>query len=175
MCRVKIENCYQDKAVLLHTIKITKKWVAAVCMSLSRIKPLSTKSLVSQNTFTGWSCHFGDIGCQLCMCHTLSASPTWRTDCVYDYMGTLSALLAFCEGTPSLTGEFHSQRTSNEENWWIIRRKPEQAAKLLVIWDAMTLMAWTNNNIGMVLLIYIPAFCYKSISETTVKYQKNCW
>ena len=143
-------------------------WVAAFCMPLSRIKRFPQGPYM----LNGWSCHFGDIGCQICMCHTLNTSPTWKTNCVYDYMGTLSALLVFCEGTPSVTGEFHSQRASNEENWWIVRCKPEQVANLLVTWDAMTIMAWTNNNSGMVLLIYIHAFCYQSLSETTVTYQK---
>ena len=86
--------------------------------------------------------------------------------------GNAFALLAFCEWNPTVTGKFRSQTASNAVNRWFVPRKPEQVAQLLVIWDVMTLMAWTNNNSGMVLQISIHAFCYRSISETSVAYHK---
>ena len=59
-------------------------------------------------------------------------------------METLSTLLDLCEGDPSATGEFLSQRVNNVEP----EQAVEQTVELLVIWKALVLM-WHHCNDNM--------------------------
>ena len=60
---------------------------------------------------------------------------------MHDDVETFSALLAFCEGNPPVTGGFPSQRPVTRSFLW---RSPEQifqqTVEMSVIWDAMALI-----------------------------------
>ena len=62
-------------------------------------------------------------------------------------MGTFSALLALCEGNPSVTGGFPSQGPHSDVFqrlwcflWYTSKQTGEQTIETLVIWDAIALI-----------------------------------
>ena len=67
----------------------------------------------------------------------------------------LSALLALCEGTPPVTGGFHTQRANDAQVWYILCCEPErpveQIVQLSVIWDDMTLLRRNRDEVSLFL------------------------
>ena len=88
-----------------------------------------------------WTIQYIIMLCNHCI------SPTWRR---YP-METRSALLALCEGYPSATGGFPSQRASSAELWWFFGIRLKKCDLLFIIhsindkWDRQSLFCKDAN------------------------------
>ena len=136
-----IQGSQNESDVLFKLYWFVSSWALCLGCSLAAATLLSKMLLNNLCGTDDFRYQQNDQGCAFCVVGRATGSlNVW----LRQGTGIFSTWLALCEGNPSVTGGFPSQRASNEELSCFLLCMPDQTVErtvqLLVISDAMPLM-----------------------------------